>query len=246
MSGTAKRTLQRDRRAGEERLTSATRIGAVLEQVYEDRELLSATVPGCPDTASTAIVGFTKQRTAFYLDELSSASTHQALLKAGKLRLDCRLRGTRLHFVARLLKADTDNGLAVYEMALPSALNRVQRRESFRLRLNPGLSVQLSIPKLGGETVAGEAFDLSATGIGAFLHTRHVPACGEVLTDVSLSLPGGQPLRVNLEVRFARQNNGQHMMRIGARFVGLDREQERRIARFLAEQQRKRRRHDPR
>jgi len=36
------------------------------------------------------------------------------------------------------------------------------------------------------------------------------------------------------------------MLRIGARFIGLERSQERQIAQFLAEQQRKRRRYDPR
>jgi c-di-GMP-binding flagellar brake protein YcgR len=246
MSGLTKRTPQRDYRAGEERLTTATRIRAVLQQLHQGRELLAASVPGCPDAANTAILGIEQRRAAFYLDELSSASTHQALLRARKLRIDCRLQGTRLHFVARLLKRATDNGLSVYEMALPSTLSRVQRRESFRLRLNPGLSVQLNIPDLAGATVAGEAFDLSATGIGAFLHTREQPARGDLLQGVALSLPGGQPLQLNLEVRFASRNTGQHMMRIGARFAGLDREQERRIARFLAEQQRKRRRHDPR
>ena len=246
MLASLKRTVQGDRRPGEERVTSATKIRAVLHQLKHDHELLCATVPGCKDKANTAILGIKEQRGVFYLDELSTVSAHQALLKSGKLHIECRLHGMELHFVAQLLKSGTDGGLALYEMALPKAMRRLQRRENFRLRLSPGLSVPVRIPNLDGETVNGEAFDLSASGVGAFLHTRNIPGRGEILAGATLSLPRTRPIQTKLEIRFARQNSVQHMLRIGARFVGLERKQERQIAQFLAEQQRKRRRHEPR
>jgi len=246
MLASLKRAFQGDRRPGEQRVTSATRIRAVLHQLKHDHELLCATVPGCKDKANTAILGIKEQRGVFYLDELSAVSAHQSLLKCGKLRIECRLRGMQLQFAARLLKSGTDGGLALYEMALPKAMRRLQRRENFRLRLSPGLSVPVRIPNLEGETVNGEAFDLSASGVGAFLHTRTIPRRGQILAGVTLSLPRTRPIQTKLEIRFARQNPAQHMLRIGSRFVGLDRKQERQIAQFLAEQQRKRRRHEPR
>ncbi len=241
-----KRAFQGDRRPGQERVTSATKIRAILHQLKADHELLSVTVPGCREPANTAILGINEQRDVFFLDELNAASAHQALLRNRKLRVDCRLHGMELRFVAHVVNTDTDGGLALYEMAIPRSITRLQRRESFRLRLSPGLSVPISVPSLDGESVSGEAFDLSATGIGALLRTRSVPSRGQVLTGVSLSLPRAKPLKASLEIRYARQNAAHHMLRIGARFVGLDRQQERQIAQFLAEQQRKRRRHDPR
>jgi len=246
MLASLKRAFQGDRHPGEERVTSATKIRAALHQLKHDHELLCATVPGCKDKANTAILGIKEQRGVFYLDELSTLSAHQALLKSGKLRIQCRLRGMELQFVAQLLKSGTDRGLALYEMALPKAMRRLQRRENFRLRLSPGLSVPVRIPNLEGETVNGEAFDLSASGVGAFLHTRNIPSRGEILAGATLSLPRTRPIQTKLEIRFARQNSAHHMLRIGARFVGLERKQERQLAQFLAEQQRKRRRHDPR
>ena len=106
--------------------------------------------------------------------------------------------------------------------------------------------VPLSIANLEGETVKGEAFDLSTSGVGAFLQTRKMPSRGQTLSGVTLSLPQTRPLKTKLEIRFARQDSAHHMLRIGARFIGLERSQERQIAQFLAEQQRKRRRYDPR
>lgn len=249
MLASLKRALQKDRRPGrpgQEHVTSATKIRATLHQLEADHVLLCATVPGCKDPANTAILGVKEQLGIFYLDELNSESAHRALLHSRNVRFDCRLHGMELQFDAQLLSTDTDKGPAQYKMALPRYLTRLQRRESFRLRLNSGLAVPLSIPSLDGESVYGEAFDLSATGIGALLHTRYVPSRGQVLTGVGLSLPRAKPLKAKLEIRFARQNSAQHMLRIGARFVDLDRQQERQIAQFLAEQQRKRRRHEPR
>jgi c-di-GMP-binding flagellar brake protein YcgR len=246
MLASLKRAFQRDHQAGNGRLSSADRIKALLKQLNHDHEILCATVPGCPQTANTAILGVQAKRGIFYLDELSSADVHRALLKSGRLELECRLRGMQLRFTARLLRTASENGLALYEMTLPSEMRRRQRRDHFRLRLSPGPTVPISIPNLEGESVKGEAFDLSASGIGAFLHTRIIPRRGQMLAGVMLSLPGTSPITAQLEIRFARQNTTQHMLRIGARFVALERKQERQIAQFLAEQQRKRRRHEPR
>jgi c-di-GMP-binding flagellar brake protein YcgR len=242
-------SLQGDRRTGQERITSATKIRAILHQLKTDHELLYVSVAGCQESANTAILGIKEQLGVFYLDELNSATAHKALLDTRKLRVDCRLHGMELQFVAQLLSSDCDKGLALYEIALPKAMTRVQRRETFRLRLglSPGLPpVPVTIPSMDGETISGEAFDLSATGVGALLRTRNIPSRGQLLAGVTLALPRAKPLKARIEVRFARQNSAQHLVRIGARFVDLERQQERQITQFLAEQQRRRRRHDPR
>lgn len=246
MLATFKRALRKDRKPGEERLTSGNKIAAMLRQLKAGHALLSACVPGCKDRANTAILGIKEANGTFYLDELSADCAHQALLSKRKARFDCRLNGMELQFTSRLRKASKSNGIAVYEMLMPKALTRVQRRENFRLRLSPGLTVPVTIPSLEGEAVSGQAFDLSSTGLGLFLKTRNVPSRGQVLAGVALSLPGLKPMKAKLEVRFARQDGAHHMLRLGARFVGLDAKQQRQIALFLAEQQRKRRRYEPR
>jgi c-di-GMP-binding flagellar brake protein YcgR len=73
-----------------------------------------------------------------------------------------------------------------------------------------------------------------------------MPNPGQIIPNVTLSLPQTRVLKTRFEIRFARQDGAKHMLRIGARFIALDRNQERLIAQFLAEQQRKRRRYEPR
>ena len=88
--------------------------------------------------------------------------------------------------------------------------------------------------------------DLSAGGVGLFLHTRNIPSRGQILHNLSISMPRSRPFKASVEVRFARLEQVHHTLRVGGRFVNLDPSQERQIAQFLAEQQRKLRRHGPR
>jgi len=244
---TLKRAFQGNRNPEQERVTSGPRVIAILRQLKADHELLSITVPGQDNRANSAILGIKEERGLFYLDELSNEDAHNALLKHGKLRIDCHLKGAEVQFVAHMLRANKDgSGIALYEMAAPKVVAQTQRRQNFRLRLKPGIMVPLSIASFEGESVKGEAFDLSTTGVGAFLHTRKIPSRGQIISAVTLSLPQTGALKAKFEIRFARQDGAHHMLRIGARFIALDRNQERQIAQFLAEQQRKRRRYEPR
>lgn len=240
-----KQTFHHNRAPGRERITAAARIHAILRQLKDEHELLGVTVPGCEQPANTAILGVSEKRGIFLLDELNSDDAHRALLQNRKLSISCRLQGMEMKFACALVNSSTDGGLAVYEIALPRQITRVQRRDNYRLRLDAGLVVPVTVPDLDGETVKGQVFDLSTSGIGAYLQTRNSPPPGKVLRDVALSLGRGRPVKAAIEIRFARQNTSHHMLRIGARFVDLETAQERQIARFLAEQQRKRRRHRP-
>ncbi len=246
MLATLKRAIRGERSPAGEKVTDRKKIIATLHQLKADHELLGVTVPGCEYKSNTAILGIKEEQGHFYLDELNSRPAHEAFLKNRKARIDCRLQGMELSFVAHMLKASTASGIALYELAIPKSLNRLQRRDSFRLRLGPNLSVPVTLPHFEGETVSGEALDLSAGGVGIFLHTRNIPSRGQILHSLSISMPRSRPFQADVEVRFARLEQVHHMLRIGGRFVNLNLKQERQIAQFLAEQQRKLRRHGPR
>ncbi|HHJ15233.1 MAG TPA: hypothetical protein ENJ80_00885 [Gammaproteobacteria bacterium] len=246
MLASLKRVLQGDRDPAAEQVTNRAKIIAILHQLKLAHELLGVTVSGCSDQSNTAILGIREKQNHFYLDELTSPAAHKAILKQRKARIQCRLQGMELRFAVQLTRADTKNGIALYEFALPKSISRLQRRDNFRLRLSPGLMVPVAIAHFEGKTVSGEAFDLSEGGVGLFLNTRDIPSRGQVLHELSLSLPHTRPLQTGLEVRFARLDGAQQMLRIGGRFVDLNRKQERQLAQFLAEQQRKLRRHGPR
>ena len=246
MLATLKRAIRGDCSPAGEKVSDRKKIVALLHQLKADHELLGVTVPGCKDSANTAVLGIREERGCFYLDELNSRPAHQVFLKTRKARIDCRLQGTELVFAIHLRKASTTSGIALYELALPKNIIRLQRRENFRLRLSPGVNVPVTIAHFEGETVHGEALDLSAGGVGLFLHTRNVPVRGQILHSLCISMPCSSPLRADVEVRFARLEQVHHALRVGGRFVHLEPAQERQIAHFLAEQQRKLRRHGPR
>jgi len=246
MFASLKRVLTVHRNPARDAVSGRKRIIAVLEQLKASHELLSVSVAGCRTTATSAILALNENRNCFMLDELSLPEAHRAFLERRKAVIRGRLHGMELRFVCHLLRAGSEGGIALYEAAIPTRVQSVQRRAHFRLRLIPSLAIPVNVPRLEGNTVTGEAFDLSSGGIGVLLRTRNTPRRGQILPGVSISLPGSRPLSANIEVRFARLDSAHHMLRLGGRFVGLDRKQERKLALFLAEQQRKRRRFEPR
>jgi len=246
MFATLKRALQGETRdSGEENVTSRSLIVATLHQLKTEHELLCVRVPGCADTASSAILCVKEDQDCYYLDELNLPATHKAFLKKRKAVINCRLQGMEVRLPCHLVKASSDGGIALYKISIPNRMIRVQRREHFRLKLNSGLMVPVTVPRLEGDQATGEAFDLSTGGVGAFIHTKNIPSRGQVLTEVSIALPQSPSFKTNIEIRFARVDDIHHTLRIGGRFVDLNRNQERVIEHFLAEQQRKRRRHGP-
>jgi len=246
MLATLKRAIRGDRKPAGEKLTDRKKIIAILHQLKAGHELLGVTVPGCSHTANTAILGIREEPARFFLDELNSHVAHAAFLKRRKARIDCRLQGMEISFAVHMLKASTAKGIALYELALPKAVMRLQRRENFRLRLSPSLNIPVTLEDFEGETVNGEALDLSAGGVGLILHTGNIPSRGQILHNLAISMPRSRPVTTDVEVRFAKQEQNHHVLRVGGRFVKLDPAQERQIAHFLAEQQRKLRRHGPR
>lgn len=241
-----KRMPQRDREPQGERVTGGKKIAAILRQLEADHELLSVTVANCPDIASTAILGVKQDGGYLLLDEFSSSAVNQAFSEHKNALVKGWLRGTEVRFNCRLLKTGSDSDILLYAVQIPSVIIRKQRRNQFRLRLNPTLSVPLTVPDLDGCKAAGIVYDLSASGLGALLNTRNCPERGALLPEVSICLPGTKPLITKLEVRFSRADSDRHMLRIGGRFVALNKKEERKLEQFLAEQQRKRCRHDSR
>ncbi len=231
--------------SGEETVTSRCVIIATLHQLKAEHELLSVRVPGCDDTASSAILAVREDQECYYLDELNLAPAHKAFLRKRKAIIYCRLQGMEVRMPCQLLKASSDKGIALYKIGLPKRIVRVQRRQHFRLRLNGGLVVPVTVPRLEGHRASGEAFDLSTGGLGAFIHTSDIPSRGQILSEVTIALPQAPSFKTSVEIRFARLDEIHHSLRVGCRFVSLDKNQERLIAHFLAEQQRKRRRHNP-
>ncbi len=142
----------------------------------------------------------------------------------------------RLHRGARPTTTGTDP-------MRPSTPLRHQRRTNFRVRLGQGGYLAINA-NIDGEQVKGEAVDLSTAGVGGYLYTHKLPVAGKRLA-ISLMLPGGCKLKTGAEIRYARRQPGRQSVRIGVRFSGLQSLQERQISRFLAAQQRKRRRFDP-
>jgi c-di-GMP-binding flagellar brake protein YcgR len=246
MFASLKHVLRVHRNGAQDAVSGRKRILRILEQLQASHELLSVYVAGYRTAATSAILSISEDRNCFMLDELSVPELHRSFLEQRKAIIRSRLLGMELRFACRLLSAGSEGGIALYQIAIPARVQSVQRRAHFRLPLIPDLAVPVNVPRLHGKPVTGQAFDLSAGGIGVLLRTRSIPDRGEIVFGLSISLPQSRPISANIQVRFARIDTTRHSLRLGGRFVGLDKKQERKLGLFLAETQRKRRRFEPR
>lgn len=235
-----------DYQSSTQRVTKPSQIVRSLKLLKEGHCLVNVTVPGHDETYNTAILGIYPGRELLVLDELNSRDGHEQLLKAGKLKASCRFHGVEYRFAGAVQQVDYQGGIAMYRVALPQLLLHIQRRDHYRVPVDRETDIQVNLPLTGDPRLRGHLCDLSQGGIGALFETRSSPNQGQVLPVCSLMLPNQKPIRTELEVRFARLDGQRNVLRVGGRFVNLDKEQERDLARLVAKLQREYLRKHPR
>lgn len=143
-------------------------------------------------------------------------------------------------------------GMPAIRSTAPGTVLRLQRRESYRLRLPLLRSVRCRIPAAADRGAADlRVVDISCAGLGLAVATdqpRFEP--GEQLWGCELDLPGGETLVVDLEVRRTVDTSGiappgtaaRPIPTCGCRFVGLPGPSATQIQRYINNVDREQRR----
>ncbi|TVP50495.1 MAG: phosphohydrolase [Halomonas sp.] len=118
----------------------------------------------------------------------------------------------------------------------PSALDVLQRRESFRAELRMGMTVAAGLHR-GDVVVEGELRDLSQEGCLLELPMAASGLLAEADGPLKLtfSFPDGTYFEALVNPRHQKANAEHHLLRVGFNFVGCDAEQERQIWYFVCE-----------
>lgn len=221
-----------------QRISKAMQIVRYLRRLKEGHCLLNVSFPGSDESYNTAILAIHPSRDTLVLDELNAHEGHQRLLQLGKFRVSARLNGIEYRFASALRRVERQGGLALYRVSLPPLMLYIQRREFYRVPVDGGTGIRVNLPLLNESRLRGALCDLSQTGLGARFDGQHDLKQGQVLPICSIVLPQGDPIRTQLEIRFARVEGQRNLLRLGGRFVNLKREQQRELARLVARLQR--------
>jgi c-di-GMP-binding flagellar brake protein YcgR len=237
----------KDNRAYEgktERVEDPQRVAALLQRLHDAHALLSVSLPGQPGRYNSAVIEVYAGRGRFVLDELSPQAGHKHLLKAGKARIQARLKGVELSFEAKFQGAGNQDGVAFYNFSLPNHLLYQQHRAHYRAQVGHARRIEVKITRQDGTETVAELNDISIGGLG-LRFKRSLPENmerGEILPRCLVRLPTGDELNCRLEVRFTSVGVTGNTRLVGARFLELSPAQQAAIARFVAQMDRESRR----
>ncbi|MCL2346070.1 MAG: flagellar brake protein [Desulfobulbus sp.] len=180
--------------------------------------------------------------------DLSGAETlNHALLRADRCRLAARPAGIHVHFDVGEVSEIEYDGRPAFAVALPTAIVRLQRRESFRIAtpvLNP---VRFFISRADGKEQGFSACDISVTGIGLLAAAAPDLLSGELLERCRIRLPDeaqDMPVAARVQRIIALESrSGERQWRIGVHFLNLSPAVENRLQRYIARLERERHEH---
>ncbi len=225
-----------------------TQIAHILQRLARHHTLITVSLPDCEDFFSSTILKFERDAGVLSIDELNPEHGHGLLLAQKRLRISARLKGVAVDFNTSLQNVRQENGIAIYSVAIPTMLHYHQRRAHFRAVIGPAHEVPIVLETTHGRLLEGQVHDISPGGIGARFH--HVAAdevrCGERLENCAIKLPRGQTVHSALEVCFVDPSKAPAQLKVGGRFIELNRGNEHMIARFIADLERQRLKTRPR
>ncbi|MFA6121649.1 MAG: flagellar regulator YcgR PilZN domain-containing protein [Sideroxydans sp.] len=133
------------------------------------------------------------------------------------------------------------NGKHAFSMHVPSSIERIQRREYFRLVTPQGKNVLRCRIPTENEIIEVPLFDMSVGGIGVTIKGE-LPAIfvqGEILEGCSIELPEVGRVPINLRVRGKWSTistlSGEHFHRVGLEFESLSRGASNVIQRYMVQ-----------
>lgn len=219
-----------------ERISHGPQIAGLLKRVRDKRVLLSVRVRGSDALFNSLLLDVDVERNLILLDELNPQLGHELACQARELRVHCQCQGVELSFDCRIEVGRGQRGISFYRAALPEAVNYLQRRSNYRVRVGRDLNVPVSLSTNGA--LDGELIDLSLGGLGATLPDRADVARGQIVEACSIQLPRCDPLTTELEIRFVYQDRVRQAVRIGASFRNLDPQRQNLLRRFITQLER--------
>ncbi len=219
-----------------EKITHPAQIAGLLRRVHEERALLTISLPGSNDQFKSVVLEVDLAKNFVLLDELHPHDGHGRLLAVKKFHAHTRLKGVDISFGGILEGATQENGMALYQVALPTQILYRQRRSSFRVRVGAGLIVPVTLSNQNLLQLQGELCDISTGGIGLRLKLDPTQAIdnGSIFPDCNIQLPSNEHVHSGLELRFISPADARNMVRFGGRFLGLESSNQKLIEHFVA------------
>ena len=225
-----------------ETLTDSSRIKKLLQDLHNQRGLLTISIEHCSEKFTSAIISINTNDNHFLLDELKPDTGHQQLTEAGKCRVHGFVNGVSIQFTTDILDSGFENGIRYYTSAIPASLKYLQRRQNVRASISAANPVGATIDPNEGAAVNGELKDISVGGLGLKFQ-KDLPESfhtGDHITVAFRWPPDPKNIfSCQAEIRLIKhQTDPLQPAFIGCKFLDLTKAEQRRIERLVMTLQR--------
>ncbi|MBB5215976.1 flagellar brake protein [Parapusillimonas granuli] len=235
-------------------VTSKLEIRSILRAIERNKALLRLQITGSSVGIVTTVLKVEDDATI--IDATRNDAINRRLIAGeDEIRLETNLERVLIRFFATNITACEHEGAPALRMAFPERLQRIQRREHYRIDVPASNPAKCTIPREsagqdkevtldvrdiswdGNKDVTVELKDISAGGVSIVSYAANFPhGKGTIYSNCRLDLPDVGSITVNLKVVQARtetQANGKERVVIGCAFVDLDRGAQQDIQRYI-------------
>lgn len=217
-----------------DKITDRDLAAGMLKRIISNRALLTITLSGSSKTYNSAILEINPEQGYLLLDELNPKDGHDQLLEIKKLQAKAMIKGTEISFTTVLEKTKIESGISLYYVRFPDAVWHFQKRQDFRVTMEPGIHIPVHLTLESGEKLQAELIDISATGVRFFMETYMEVDVGTILTSCQINLPDNTKVSSKFEIRFKKYNKKDNKLIIGGRFLDLPRSDQKLLTRKIA------------
>ncbi len=218
-----------------DRITLAPFILGLLKRIQNQRAMLTITLPGSDKNYNSAVLEINEEQAYLVIDELSPESGHPLLLDIKELRARTRVEGARISFSTTLIDAGRESGIAYYNLTLPTEIDYLQQRASYRVKTKVAQPIPVTLIHAEGQTIKGELQDLSVGGLSIRIAHKQLPAALKTTDTLPcrFRLAQDEEITCTLEIRSIRSKDNNTPVRLGCRFVNLAAQQQKMIQRYV-------------
>lgn len=218
-----------------DRIALAPFILGLLKRIQNQRAMLTITLPGSDKNYNSAILEINEKEAYLVIDELSPESGHPLLLDVKELRARTRVEGARISFSTTLIDAGRESGIAYYNLALPTEIDYLQQRASYRVKTGVAQPVPVTLIHEEDQAIKGEMQDLSIGGLSIRVAHKQLPATLKTTDTLPccFRLTQNEEVTCTLEIRSIRSKDNNTPVRLGCRFINLAVPQQKIIQRYI-------------
>lgn len=203
-------------------VTGRLEIVHLLQTILQRQTLVFMHVPGRPINSVTSLLAVDPDRGEILLDAAQESIINERIAAGDRVAFETSLDNIRVSFDGRSVALAAFEGRPALRMALPDAISRVQRRDSFRMDVPVFKPATWS---MAGRRLTLPVKDISSTGLALHDNELDMDITPGAEYDGVLSLPeiGAFAITVRV-VHHADQDagKGRSLRRIGCCFVDLE------------------------